>query len=188
VNRFGRTRGPQPDGALPLSRKAFFDLSVELRQWANDLARLDPRRVNLKECHRFNARLAELRRYEPLRSRLAALQPARPVARWQVLTLVLAVWAIVFLLLLGRMDRMAQVFMLNGMALTVLAFFMVPASLFGTTVELLEGKLLRVVTALEEMLTQNEPGFTEAAYFSARENLAAARRELREQIDLAHRE
>lgn len=184
----GPSRAAPPDDAHPLSRKAFFDLSVELRQWASDLARLDPRHIHLKECHRFNARLAELRAYQPLRARLAAMKPARPVARWQVVTLMMVVWALVILLLMGRVDRLLLVILLNGAVLTLLASYMLPAAVFGTTVEELEGKLLRVVTALEEMLAQNEPGFTEGAFFTTRSNLEAARRELREQLDLAHRE
>jgi hypothetical protein len=65
--------------------------------------------------------------------------------------------------------------------------YFVPERLYGTTVELLEGKVLRVVDELDRMLQANEIGFTEAAFFKVRDNLSAARRELREQIDLAHR-
>ncbi|MGL4651130.1 MAG: hypothetical protein ACRC1H_17120 [Caldilineaceae bacterium] len=181
-------RAPQPTPPLPLTRKAFFDLALELRQWAAELARLDPRHIHLKECHRFNAWLKEQRRYAPLQVQLAAMKPARPVARWQVLTLLMLAWAIVILLLMGRVDRLVIIVLLNGAALTLLASLMAPASVFGTTVEEIEGKLLRVVTVLDELLAQNAPGFSEGAFFQVREHLQAARRELREQIDLAHRE
>ncbi|MCC6457318.1 MAG: hypothetical protein IT328_20355, partial [Caldilineaceae bacterium] len=41
--------------------------------------------------------------------------------------------------------------------------------------------------SLEQMLQADELGFSEAAYFRVKENLESARRDLREQIDLAHR-
>ncbi len=172
----------------PLTRKLFAELSVEMRAWAVELARLDPRHINLKECHRFNARLAELRLLEPLGAHLRDMKPARPVARWQVVTLTLVAWALVILLLMNRVERIWITLMLNGAVLTLLASYMVPASVFGTTVEGLEGKLLRIVTTLEVMLVENQLGLSEGAFFSVRENLEAARRELRQQLDLAHRE
>jgi hypothetical protein len=185
---FGRTPTPPNDPPLPLSRKDFFDLSVQLREWAAELALLDPRRVNLPQCHKFNGWLQHVRRYAPLQTRLASMKGARPVARWQVVTLVAVAWAIIILALMGRAERFVTLVLLNSAALTFLFAFLVPQSLYGTTVEQIEGKLLRVVVALEEMLVANEPGFTEAVYFATRDNLAEARRELRLQIDLAHRD
>jgi hypothetical protein len=44
-----------------------------------------------------------------------------------------------------------------------------------------------VVDVLDELLHTKELGLTEAAFFRVKENLEEARRELREQIDLAHR-
>ncbi len=173
---------------LPLTRKTFYELSIELKEWASDLARLDPLRVNLAECRRFNGRLAQLRRYELLGVRLAGMRPARPIARLHVATLSVVVWAILLLTLLGRSERVVQLLLLNSAGLTVLAVWLIPESLFGTTVEGLEGKLLRVVTVLEEMLAGNELHFTEGAFWTARGNLTAARLELRQQLDLAHRE
>ena len=66
-------------------------------------------------------------------------------------------------------------------------FYFVPERFYGTTVELIEGKVLRIVEMLEAILQKGDLGFTEAAYFQAKENLQAARTELRQQIDLAHR-
>ena len=40
---------------------------------------------------------------------------------------------------------------------------------------------------MEQVLQDEELGFTEAAYFKVKEDLEVARRELRQQIDLAHR-
>ena len=71
-------------------------------------------------------------------------------------------------------------------ALLIVAFF-VPERLYGTTIELLEGKVLRVVDALEHVLQSEELGFTEAVYFHVKEDLQASKQELRQQIDLAHR-
>ena len=46
---------------------------------------------------------------------------------------------------------------------------------------------LRVVDELERILLEGDTGFTPAAFFQVKENLTEARRELRQQIDLAHR-
>jgi len=183
----GRKTALESPGPLPLTRKIIYDLSLELRQWASDLARCDPSRVNLQECHRFNAWLRKIRGHETLATQLVGMKGARPVARWQVLTLLVVAWGVVALALLGRVERNVMVVVLNGAVFSLLAVSMAPAAFFGTTVEQLEGKLLRVVELLEAMLSDNSPGFSEGAYFSTRANLEAARRELREQIDLAHR-
>jgi hypothetical protein len=44
----------RPPSVRPLTRKAFYDLTVYCRSYAADLARYDQHRVNLKQCHRFN--------------------------------------------------------------------------------------------------------------------------------------
>jgi hypothetical protein len=69
----------------------------------------------------------------------------------------------------------------------LIILYFIPERVYGTTIELLEGKLLRVVDALDRLLTSGQVEFSEAAFFQVRENLEAARRELRQQIDLAHR-
>ncbi len=69
----------------------------------------------------------------------------------------------------------------------MLIFYFVPERFYGTTVEMIEAKVLRVVDALDRLLQSAELGLTEAAYFRVKENLEAARRELRQQIDIAHR-
>ena len=50
----------------PLTRKAFYDLTAYCRTYAAELARHDQHRVNLKQCHRFNSWLAELKTYDKL--------------------------------------------------------------------------------------------------------------------------
>jgi hypothetical protein len=87
----------------------------------------------------------------------------------------------------GRVDRNISSASIYGYFLLLVVFYFVPERLYGTTIELLEAKVLRVVDALDQLLHTTELGLTEAAYFRVKENLETARRELREQIDLAHR-
>ena len=78
------------------------------------------------------------------------------------------------------------IILFSGTMLIVSNFF-IPESVFGTTMELLQGKVLRIVNLLDEMLNSGAMGFSEAAFYQARANLQAAHDELRQQIDLAHR-
>lgn len=171
----------------PLTRKEFYDLTAYCRTYAAELARYDQNRVNLKECNRFNAWLDELRGYDRLANPLASLQKARPVARWQIMVLLAVVWLILMLALPGRVDRMWTAVLLTAGMGTIVVNLFLPESIYGTTGELLQGKVLRVVDALLDILNQGDLGLSEAAFFRARENLLAAREELRLQIDLAHR-
>ena len=190
MNASGAPHRPSSAHAVPLApltRKEFYDLAFELRTYANDLARHDPRRVVLKECHRFNEWLRKVRAYDQLSPLLADMKGARPIARWQVMTLYAVLWGIVYLWSIGRVEGVAQLVLLNGMALGFISFFFIPEGVYGTTIEDLEGKVLRVVQAMEGILARDEVNFTEAAYFKAREALKAAHHELRQQLDLAHR-
>jgi hypothetical protein len=170
-----------------LGRKEFYDLTVYCRQYALELARFDQDKVNLKECNRFNEWLRSLRRYEELVPTLANLRPARPIARWQIMVLLFVGWAILALTLPGRVGNQLYLVLTGGVLLTVLAVFFLPESLYGTTIELLDGKVLYVVDALLAILNSGKMEFSEAVFFRARENLLIARNELRQQIDLAHR-
>ena len=172
---------------VPLTRKEFYDLTVYCRTYALELARFDQHRVNLKECNRFNDWFSQVRRYDRLAGPLADVKPARPIARWQIIVIVFMVWLILLLATAGQFDRNLVIAMSMGMAGTVVLVLFLPESLYGTTIELLDGKVLRVVNLLTELLNSGELGFTEAAYFKARENLQVAHDELRQQIDLAHR-
>lgn len=176
-----------PSAPRHLDRKAFFDLAAECRTYAAELANFDQDRVNLRECHRFNAWLAYLRRYDWLAPRIATIPTARPVARWQIVTLLFVVWGILALALPGMVSQQWAMVLLGGWLFTVVAAFFIPESLYGTTTELLEAKVLRVVNILLEMLDSGVLEFTEAAFFRTKENLLAAKAELRQQIDLAHR-
>jgi hypothetical protein len=143
--------------------------------------------VRLTHCHDFNAWLARLKAYDRLGPQLAGLAAARPVARWQVMVLGLVIGLLTMLVLPTRFDRGASSAFFYGYLFTLLIVYFVPERFYGTTVELLEAKVLRVVDVLDGILQTGDLGFTEAAYFRVKENLEAARRELRQQIDLAHR-
>lgn len=183
-----RQRRPAPPDSLRFTGKDLYELAAYCRDYATELARYDPRRVILRECHQFNAWLLALRRYDHLEPYLRTIKPARPVSRWQVATLTLVAWILIYFFALARGAQTLSLFLLNGTVLLFITLYMLPERVFGTTIEEIEGKVLRVVLALEEMLSRGEIQLTEAAFFKARENLEAARLELREQIDLAHRE
>ncbi len=172
---------------MPLTRKELYDLAARCRSYAQELARHDQTRVNLQHCHEFNGWLAKIRRYDLLARPLASLKPARPIARWQVMVLAGVLGIILFLVLPGWVERGVSSAILYGYILSLIIFYFVPERIYGTTIELLEAKVLRVVDVLDQLLQTKELGLTEAAYFRVKENLETARRELREQIDLAHR-
>lgn len=181
---FRRTPSPPP---LPLDRKAFYELAAECRAYAAELANFDQHRVNLKQCHRFNAWLAHVRRYDKLAPHLATMAAARPMSRWQIITLMIAVWMIMALALPGQVSQQWTMLLIGSWLLTIVAAFFIPEAFYGTTTELLEAKVLRVVDTLLEILNSGAMEFTEAAHFKVRDDLLAARAELRLQIDLAHR-
>ncbi len=170
-----------------MTRKELYDLAAHCRAYSQELARHDQTRVNLHHCHEFNQWLAKVKSYDLLAQPLATLVPARPVARWQVLVLAGVLGVILILALAGRVDRVLNMIIIYGYFFSMLIFYFVPERFYGTTVEMIEAKVLRVVDALDRLLQTAELGLTEAAYFRVKENLEAARRELRQQIDIAHR-
>lgn len=181
-------RGPTPPAeTTPLTRQAFYQLAEHCRDHAKELARHEQAHVSLKHCHEFNAWLAEIKRYDQLQRPLASLAAAWPIARWQVMVLGAVLGLVIFFSLAGRVDRgVAMLFFYGYFFLVIMSYFM-PQWVYGTTIELLEAKVLRVVDALESLLQSGELDLTEAAFFRVKENLEEARRELRQQIDLAHR-
>lgn len=180
-------RPSPPPEPIRLTRKEFYTLAQQCREYAAELARYEQTRVSLKHCHAFNLWLGKVKRYDLLARPLADLGAARPIARWQVITLAFLLGVILMLALAGRVDRGLHTMLVYSYFFTLVIFYFVPERFYGTTIELLEAKVLRVVDALDHLLTGQEMGFTEAAYFRVKENLEAARRELRQQIDLAHR-
>ena len=94
---------------------------------------------------------------------------------------------ILFALISSRFARTSSAVFFYSYVGGLVVLYLLPERLYGTTIELLEGKLLRIVDTLDGLLAENKLGFTEAAFFQVKDNLEAARRELRQQIDLAHR-
>ena len=180
-------RSLPPPGKAPLTRKEFYDLTQECRDYAVELARHEQTHVSLKHCYEFNGWLARLKGYDLLARPLASLVAARPIARWQLMVLGVVIGLICMVALPRWVEQGLSSSLLYGYFFTLLLFYFVPQRLYGTTIELLEAKVLRVVDTLDHILQNNNLGFTEAAYFRAKENLEVARRELRQQIDLVHR-
>jgi len=177
----------RPAPTVPLTRKAFYQLAAETRQMATDLARYDQHRVDLAQCRLFNVWLPKIKRYDQLAARLADLPPARPIARHQVL-IVGAVAGLALLLFIPlQVGPISGRMVVYAYALSLIFFFFIPERFYGTTVELLEAKLLRIVETMEDLLLHGELGFSEAAFFRVKANLTEAKRELRQQLDLAHR-
>ena len=87
-------------------------------------------------------------------------------------------WVILWFALPGRADRGLTAAMLVGAMGTFVVMFFLPESIYGTTMELLDAKVLRVVESLQVLLNNGSMDFTEAVYFRAKENLTAAREEL----------
>jgi len=188
VSQLFRTlRRPPPSPVRHLDRKLFYDLAAECRIYAAELANFDQDRVNLKECHRFNAWLAHVKGYDRLAPRLAMISAARPIARWQIVALMVVVWLLLALALPGQVQQQWVTVLLGGWLITIVAVFFIPESFYGTTTELLEAKVLFVVNAMLDILDSGVMEFTDGAFFKTRQNLLAAKEELRLQIDLAHR-
>ncbi len=118
---------------------------------------------------------------------VGAYQPGASVARWQILVILALVWGILLLALPNYLSRNWTIVFVSSVAFTGIALLFVPEAFFGTTGELLQGKVLRVVDVLLDLLNSGGMGFSEAAFYRARENLLSAHAELRQQIDLAHR-
>ena len=169
-----------------LTRKEFYELADQCRERALELAHFDQNRVNRQQCRRFNLWLARLKTYDQLSPGVQDIRAARPITRYDLMAAALLLWlASLFLLReqLGVTGIRVVAFSMWGL---VLLLYFLPESLYATTVELLEAKVLRVVEALEALLISQEMEVTEAVFFKIKENLNTARRELRQQIHLAH--
>lgn len=171
----------------PLTRRDFYQLAERCHAYALELANYDQTRVNLAQCQHFNAWLRHLKRYDRLAPALRTLRPAIPVARWQLLILGCMMGVVIWLALQARSYRLLATSFVTSYTLFLCFFYFLPERFYGTTIELIEGKVLRIVEILESLLQQGDLDFTEAAYFQAKAHLQAARTELRQQIDLAHR-
>jgi hypothetical protein len=171
----------------PLTRKEFYEIAIECRERALDLARYDQDRVNLAQCRRFNDWFQELQDYEPLADTLSPIQAARPINRWMVMGGAFGIWALGMALLGQQFGVVWGQALSLGLMGTLIILLFVPERIYGTTIQMIEAKTLLVVEALEDLLLSGEMGFTEAAFFQVKENLEIARKELRQQIHLANR-
>ncbi len=152
-----------------------------------ELARHDQSRVNLSQCRRFNRWRVELKAYDELGPLLSKLRPARPINRWIVMGgfVILGLFGLFFF---GRELGQNGVRILSfSLTVSLILLYFLPESLYGTTVEMIEGRVLRVVERLEELLFSGDMELSEAVFFKVKDDLEAARRELRQQIHLAHR-
>ncbi len=169
-----------------LTRKEFYELADQCRERALELAQFDQSRVNRQQCRRFNLWLARLKTYDQLAPGVWDISAARPITRWDLMGAACVLWLVSLVLLRDQLGMAGnRILSFSVWGLVVLLYFL-PESLYATTVELLEAKVLRVVEALEALLISQEMEVTEAVFFKIKENLNTARRELRQQIHLAH--
>ncbi len=181
-----RQASPAPGGLVPLTRHEFYTLAEECRRFSVELARHDQDRVYPKQCKEFNLWLSKVKSYDLLFPPLAALRPARPITRWHLLAVGVTLVFLLMLLIPPRVGRMPGSLLVTGFGLSIILLYFIPERAYGTTIEMIEAKVLRVVEEMEKLLASDRLGFTQAAYFRAKENLEAARRELRQQIHLAN--
>ena len=169
-----------------LTRKEFYELADQCRERALELAHFDQNRVNRQQCKRFNLWLARLKTYDQLAGGVQDISAARPLTRYDLMGAAFVLWLVSIFLLRGQLGVAGNRILAFSVWGLVLLLYFLPESLYATTVELLEAKVLRVVEALEALLLSQEMEVTEAVFFRIKENLNTARRELRQQIHLAH--
>jgi hypothetical protein len=169
-----------------LTRSEFYKLSQACRDYARRLALHDQQKVDRQLCLECNQFLAKLQAYDALQGPLRAIRPARLLTRGLVMTIFFVASFLVALLILPALSRGAVTFYSIAWPLLALGILLVPPSLYGTSVEQIEGKVLRVVEALQAILEKNELGVTEAVFFSIKEMLEEAHNELYQQVSLAH--
>ncbi len=170
-----------------LTRKEFYELANQCRERALELALFDQSRVNRQQCRQFNLWLARLKTYDQLAVGVRDINAARPITRYDLMAAAVVLWLLSMFLLREQLSQGGNRILAFGMWGLVILLYFLPESLYATTVELLEAKVLRVVETLEALLISQEMEVTEAVFFKIKENLNTARRELRQQIHLAHR-
>ncbi len=169
-----------------LTRKEFYELANQCRERALELALFDQNRVNRQQCRQFNQWLARLKTYDQLAAGVQDISAARPITRYDLMAATVVIWLLSMFLLREQVSMGGNRILAFAMWGLVILLYFLPESLYATTVELLEAKVLRVVEALEALLISQEMDVTEAVFFKIKENLNTARRELRQQIHLAH--
>lgn len=172
------------DAQQALTRKEFYTLAKECRDYAMRLANHDQDSVNRALCHEFNQFLLRMRTYDKLAPRLTQLKPARPITRAMVLAAVLAIWLAMVLIGIRVLPAFSGLLGLSVTVTLIFGVFLIPPALYGTSVEAIEGRVLVVVEALQHLLDHGDMQFSEAAYFQARDTLREAADELRQQVYL----
>jgi hypothetical protein len=169
-----------------LTRNEFYKLSRECRDYALRLAKYDQRQVDRQVCNEFNQFLARMRTYDRLQAVAAKIVPARPLTRAMVLITYAVLNLVLMFLLSPALGGLGMSVALSIFGIGLLVIFFVPPGLYGTTVEQVEGKVLRIVQALQGILESNALELTEAVYFQVKETLDEAAAELRQQVFLAN--
>ena len=172
------------DAQKELTRKEFYNLAKECRDYAMRLSNYDQDSVNRGLCDEFNRFLPRVRSYDKLGPKLAHLQPARPITRGMMLGGVLVFWLAAVLVTMVVGLRVPTLFWMASSVSLIFLVFLVPPSVYGTSVEAIEGRVLVVVEALQYLLDHGDMQFSEAAYFQARDTLREAADELRQQVYL----
>lgn len=172
------------DAQQTLTRKEFYNLAKECREYAMRLANYDQDSVNRTLCAEFNQFLARVRTYDKLAPRLTQLKPARPITRAMVLAGVLAFWLSAALVAAVVGLRFSTLFWMASSVSLIFLVFLIPPAVYGTSVEAIEGRVLVVVQALQDLLDHGDMQFSEAVYFQARDTLREAADELRQQVYL----
>lgn len=167
-----------------LTRKAFYDLAQECRTYAMRLATSDPNLVSREHVHEFNRFLARVREYDALQPRLKSLQPGRALTRTMLLAVIGMVWLLLAIFGTRVLSPVAAVVLLSLTSSLVFILFLIPPAIYGTSVEAIEGRVLAVVEAMQDLLESGDMQFSEAAYFAARDTLRSAADELRQQVYL----
>lgn len=172
------------DRTKELTRKEFYDLAQECRDYAMRLANHDQDSVDRSVCREFNQFLIRMRTYDKLSPKLTHLKTARPITRGMVLAGVLAFWLSMVIVGIRVLPQFSGLLGLGISVSLIFLVFLVPPSVYGTSVEAIEGRVLVVVEALQEILEHGDMQFTEAAYFQVRDTLREAADELRQQVYL----
>lgn len=167
-----------------LTRKEFYQLAHDCREYALRLATHDQDSVDRKVCHEFNRFRERVATYDQLEKTAASMEPARPVTRWLVITITLAIWLVCVLIATLVLTQLSAGLLLGLTTILIFTVLMVPPRLYGTSVEAVEGRVLLVVEKLQAMLQADELDFSEAVFFQVRDLLREANAELRQQVYL----
>ncbi len=167
-----------------LTRKEFYQLAHDCREYAMRLATHDQDSVDRLVCHEFNRFRERVASYDPLQATAASLGKARPVTRWLVIIITLAIWLVCVLIATQFLTFLSAGLLLGLTTILIFTVLMIPPRVYGTSVEAVEGRVLVVVEKLQAMLQTDELGFSEAAFFQARDLLREANAELRQQVYL----